>query len=541
VGTPLSVVAPGVLANDTDADNNPLTAGPASDPANGSVSLNANGSFIYTPDTGFTGSDTFTYTVADNQGGSDTGLVTIAVNPPPGPTTLTVGDLWFAEGNTGTTAATFTVTRSGDDSGSSTVKYKTSGGTATAGTDYSGPVPLSTLSFGPLETTKTVTVDVAGDTAPEKDETFNLVLSAPTGAVIGDASATATIVNDDGSAFLAVDSLTVNEGGTAAFTITRSGNTDGTSTAKYRTNGGTAVPGTDYSSVALTDVTFGPGQSTATVNVATTSDATDEKNETFNLVLSVPSAGTVLADASGAATIVDDDGPVTAGPSTYLSVGNVLVTEGNSGTTAATFTVTRSNTSGAPTVKVRTSGGTATAGTDYTSVPLTVVSFAPGEATTTVSVDVAGDNVPEKDETFNLMLSAATGATIADASATATILNDDAPAYLTVGNVSVTEGNGGTTTATFTITRSGNLNGESTVKYKTSGGTAIAGTDYTAVALNSVTFAAGETTKTVSVDVTGDTTLEKNETFNLVLSAATGATISDASGSATIVNDDVAP
>jgi hypothetical protein len=218
---------------------------------------------------------------------------------------------------------------------------------------------------------------------PEKDETFNLVLSAPTGAVIADPTGVATVGNDDGSAYLAVGSVTVTEGDsgtvTAAFTISRSGNTDGTSTASYRTTGGTAAAGTDYTAVAPTPVSFGPGETTKTVNVDVAGDLTAENNETFNLVLSAPSVGTVVADASGAGTIVDDEGPVTAGPATFVSVDSLAVAEGDAGITAATFTVTRSGvTTGVSSVKYRTNGGSATAGTDYTAVALTTVSFAAG-------------------------------------------------------------------------------------------------------------------------------------------------------------------
>jgi ELWxxDGT repeat protein len=78
--TPLTVSAPGVLGNDTDSDGDTLSAGSAGDPANGSVTLNADGSFTYTPDANFNGTDTFAYEVSDGQGGTDTGLVTITVN-----------------------------------------------------------------------------------------------------------------------------------------------------------------------------------------------------------------------------------------------------------------------------------------------------------------------------------------------------------------------------------------------------------------------------------------------------------------------------
>ncbi|MFO1533955.1 MAG: Calx-beta domain-containing protein, partial [Thermoplasmatota archaeon] len=111
-----------------------------------------------------------------------------------------------------------------------------------------------------------------------------------------------------------------------------------------------------------------------------------------------------------------------------------------------------------------TGKGTAAATSDYSAVPLTAVTFAPGETAKTVAVAVTGDTAPEANETLNLVLSSPTGATIADATGTATIVNDDGSAYLRVDDPSVTEGNSGTTVATFTLTRSGNIGGSSTVK-----------------------------------------------------------------------------
>jgi hypothetical protein len=541
LNTPLTVAAPGVLGNDTDADADSLTAGSASDPAGGAVSLAADGSFTYTPDPGFTGADSFTYVADDGNAGTDSATVNISVADT-GPTAISVGDVSVAEGDAGTTVASFTITRTGVTSGSSTVKYKTSGGTATAGSDYTA-VPLTTASFAAGQTTQTVTVDVAGDTLAEADETFNLALSAPTGAVLSDNSGVATVVNDDGAAYLSVGNVSVTEGnaGTtpAAFTITRSGNTEGTSTVKYKTAAGSATAPGDFTAVALTTVTFDPGETTETVTVDVNGDATDEANENFSVALSAPT-GATISDTSGVAYISDDDGPITPAASTFLAVDNIWLEEGNGGTTSATFTLTRTgNTAGASSVKYKTTDGTAkVAGNDYTAIPLTTVTFAGGETTKPVTVDVAGDTLPEANETLNLVLSAPTGGVIADATGTATVANDDGAAYVGVKDLSVTEGDAGTTAAHFVVTRSGNTTGASTVKVKTANGTATAGSDYTAVALTTVSFAAGETTKVVTVDVAGDTGPEPNEKFTLVLSAPTGATVSDASGTATVVNDD---
>ncbi|HEY3216270.1 MAG TPA: Ig-like domain-containing protein, partial [Candidatus Eisenbacteria bacterium] len=83
----LTVAAPGVLGNDTDADGDPLTATVTSSPANGSVALQPTGGFTYTPAANFSGTDWFTYTVSDGRGGTDIGSVTLTVNPRPDPPT----------------------------------------------------------------------------------------------------------------------------------------------------------------------------------------------------------------------------------------------------------------------------------------------------------------------------------------------------------------------------------------------------------------------------------------------------------------------
>ena len=547
-GTVVSVAAPGVLGNDTDVDGDALSAGSASDPAGGSVALSGDGSFTYTPDAGFSGSDTFTYVASDGQGGSDEAVVTVTVTPPPapaGPTTLSVSSADVFEGNAGPTAMVFTVTRSGDVSGTTTVTHKTSGGTATPGTDYTA-ILAGPLTFGPGETSKQVTVNVTGDTAPEKAETFSLTISGPPrGTLLGDSSGVGTILNDDDAAYLAAQNVVVTEGNSGSvagsFTVTRSGNTSSGSTVKARVGGGTATAGVDYTAVAEQTLTFAPDETSRSVAFEVAGDTAAEPNETFNLTLSVPSVGTTVADASATVFIDDDDGTTAAPSSTFFSVSSLSLNEGNTATSPATFTVTRDGNSGAEqTVSYKTSGGTATANVDYTGVLSGQVTFGVGETTRTVTVDVAGETVPEKDETFNLVLfGQPKGTALGDASATATIVNDDGASYLAVSNAQVAEGSSGSSHVEVTVTRSGNTTSPATVKAKTGGGTATAGTDYTAITEVTVSFGAGETTKTVTVTVNGDTTAEPNETFNVTLFApGPGATLSDAAGTITILNDD---
>ena len=79
--TGLNVAAPGVLGNDTDVDVDFLTAALVSGTSNGSLTLNADGSFTYTPNANFNGSDSFTYKANDGNLDSNVATVTITVNP----------------------------------------------------------------------------------------------------------------------------------------------------------------------------------------------------------------------------------------------------------------------------------------------------------------------------------------------------------------------------------------------------------------------------------------------------------------------------
>jgi uncharacterized repeat protein (TIGR01451 family) len=111
------------------------------------------------------------------------------------PPSLSISDATVTEGDTDTTNATFTVTRSGDKSDSSTVDYATQEGSATEPEDYTRT--SGTLTFDPGETSKEIQVPVKGDTQDEPEETFQVNLSAPTGATISDGEGTGTITDND--------------------------------------------------------------------------------------------------------------------------------------------------------------------------------------------------------------------------------------------------------------------------------------------------------------------------------------------------------
>ncbi|WP_372491118.1 Calx-beta domain-containing protein, partial [Falsiroseomonas oryziterrae] len=134
----------------------------------------------------------------------ETGTTTAAPAPAPAPVPAPVlaltGGVSLAEGNSGSTAFVFTVTRSGDVTGTSSATWSVAGsGTSpAAASDFAGGVlPSGTVSFAAGETSKTVAIQVAGDTTVEANETFTLTLSGPSGATLGTARTTGTIVNDD--------------------------------------------------------------------------------------------------------------------------------------------------------------------------------------------------------------------------------------------------------------------------------------------------------------------------------------------------------
>jgi hypothetical protein len=224
-----------------------------------------------------------------------------------------------------------------------------------------------------------------------------------------------------------------------------------------------------------------------------------------------------------------------------LRIGDVQVAEGNGGTTAATFTVSLSAASSQPvTVTFATANGSAVSGVDYASSSGTLT-FNPGETQKTITVAVQADLLDEADETFVINLSGATGATIADAQGVGTIADDDSAPGVSISDVTVTEGNAGSTAAGFTVSLSAPSGRTITVQIATADGTATEPADYTAVPLTTLTFNPGETTKTVTVQVHGDTLDEPAETFVVSLSSPGNATIVDGQGVGTINDDDSSP
>jgi len=442
---------------------------------------------------------------------------------------------------------TLTVNRTGGSDGSVTINYATANGSATAGSDYTANT--GTLTFAEGVTSQTITINILDDATVEDPETFTVTLSAPGGgASLGTATATVTINDDDevvaqpGTIALAAATVSVNEGaGNASFVINRTGGSDGSVTVTYATSNGSATAGSDYTAVNTT-VTFADGETTKTVTVPILEDTEVEGNETFILTLSSPTNGASLGTTvSSTATIVDNDevdpqpGSFTITPAT-VTVGEAVGSQ--------QFTVTRSGGSdGAVTVAYATANGTATAGSDYTATNGTLT-FADGETTMTFNVPVIDDAAVESSENFTVTLSNPTGGATLGAAVTSTVTitdNDSGqtqPGVLSISQPTVSVGEGAGS-VTFTINRTSGSDGIVTVNYATANGTATAGSDYTSNS-GTLTFAAGETSKQVTVAILEDAIDEPNETFTLTLSAPTGgATLGTTTTStATIVDND---
>lgn len=213
--------------------------------------------------------------------------------------------------------------------------------------------------------------------------------------------------------------------------------------------------------------------------------------------------------------------------------------EGNSGVVKIDLSVALSAPSSKTiTVQYSTIAGTASADMDYvdTSGSLT---FPPGTTSQTLSIPILGDTLAEADETFKVNLSQPVNATLGDGSATVTVLNDDLP-VLSITGTSIAEGNSGSSKATVKVSLSAPSSQKVTVKYATADGTATESSDYVGAG-GTLSFAPGETSKSFTVPIVGDKTVEPNETVKLSLSSPSNATLGTASATLTIKNDDAAP
>ena len=482
----------------------------------------------------------------------------LTVNPPPTSATLSIAatSASKAEGNSGTTPFTFTVTRTGPTTAATTANWAVAPGSSSpAATDdfLGGVLPSGSLTFAIGETSKTVTVDVAGDLAVESDESFSVVLSNVTGGTLGTASAAGTIVNDDTAIAIAATSASKAEGNSGTtpftFTVTRTGLISAITTVNWSAGGGLPNPATadDFAGGILPTgtLTFAAGETTKTITVNVAGDSDYEADETFTVGLA-NATGASITTATASGTILNDD--TAAVSSLAIAATSAGKAEGNSDSTPFTFTVTRSGpTTGITAVDWAVVGGLPSTSTtdDFAGsvLPTGSLTFAVGETTKLVTVNVAGDLAVEADELFVVRLSNATGGSIVSATATGTIVNDDASLAIAATSANREEGNAGPTPFTFTVTRSGATGGAAAVDWVVTGTGANAANDADFTdgiqPSGSVAFAAGETSKTITVNVNGDRIVEADEGFLITLSSVSGGILGTSTAAGLIRNDDL--
>jgi hypothetical protein len=343
------------------------------------------------------------------------GTITVPVPTQP---TLMIDSVSVAEGHEGMTTATFPVRLVPTAAQTVTVNYATGDQMATAGGDY--VATSGTLTFSPGAGTQTIGIAVIGDRTAEPDETFIVTLSGGTNAVLAVAQGIGTVTNDDAvrpPPALAVAATTLGLGDVITVAVSNGpGNradwvglySRGTSDSAY-----IARKFLDGSNIPPAS-----GLTTATLSF----DAPDTPG-TFDVRL--------FSD-NGSSTKVATSSPVTVQTLPTLTISSVSVSEGDSGTTAAAFTVTLTPASTETvTVRYATGDDTARAGRDYVAATGTLT-FGAGESARTIDVAVNGETIPEVNEAFVVDLSSPENAALKSAQGVATILNDDGPLVPTV-------------------------------------------------------------------------------------------------------------
>jgi hypothetical protein len=481
---------------------------------------------IYVMNANGTGQTRLTNNIADDTAPS--WAFPLPANPP----SLNISDATVQEGTGGTTNLNFTISLSAPSSGNVAVFYKTDNASATAPADYNA-VAGGSVTFAPGETSKVISIAVQGDSSDEDDETLQVSLLYPAGAVLGDSSGIGTIRDNDGPPTLSIADAAQNEGDSNptpyTLTVTVSQPSGKEITVDYATANGTATQPGDYAATTGTLI-IPAGTANKTFTIPVVGDTVREVDETFIVTLS-NSVNATLNDSQATATIVNDDFPL-------LSVSNVTVAEGNSGQVNALFTITLAETSSdVVSFDYSTASGTASSGVDF-QVTNGSHTFQPGETTTTIAVPVLGDVLDEANEAFTLTLSNLVKADAGNTSGTGTITDDDAMPTISIADAGQNEGNNGIDHMTFTVSLSSISGRTVNVNYATSDLTATQPGDYIQ-RTGTATISAGSLTTTINVPIRGDTLVETPEQFKVTLSGSVNAILSDAEATGTITNDDL--
>lgn len=424
----------------------------------------------------------------------------------------------------------------GIPAGNVTVHWTTSNGTAVAGEDF--VAASGTVELGQYVHTEPIRVTIKNDSIAEPDETFYIDITGVTGPVqpVTKTRYAVTIAdNDNPKPAVTLSAAPVVEGTGAGLTtapvrVQLAAAQLSTDQFTILPGGGTALPGIDYVPFSTT-VVFAPGETEKIVTVSIHPDDIVETDESMTITAGNSQWGTL---ASTLLTIKDDDA------TSSMSIRDTTVLEKTGSSAQAQFRITFSKPAEeAGSLHYRTIDGTAKAGSDYAASSGTLP-YNPGQTELLVSVEVFGDATTEQDEKFNVELFGASGGiSFGRDYAAATIYDDDAAVArpsLAIDDAAAAETDGATE-ATFQLRLSKAASGTVSVAYETADGSATSLSDYEHRS-GVVTFAPGETTKTIVIPIAGDNVHEETETFTISLSDGNGAILSDVSAIGTITDDD---
>lgn len=334
------------------------------------------------------------------------------------------GPASVSEGDTGSTAAIFTIELSEALTKPATVTYTVVGGSATAGSDYRVPAKAAgRISFAAGETKKSLTVEVIGDVARESTESFSVRLATPVNCTLGAAIATTSISDNDSYIMSVIEpAMMVPEGVPASVTIVLSSPATRNESFVCRAVNGTARSGLDFEIVTSRLVTFAPGQTSQTVSLKTFADGVAEGPERF-IVYVKPLDARVGQELAATVFLTDSSTPEPLPPTVTLEV--VTGAAAEAGTVGGGVRFTRTGDATAALTVGYLVGGTAVASDDY--VPLAgQVTFAAGESTVDLPIVPVDDALVELPETVTLTLKSGSSYIVGmPVAATVTITSDD--------------------------------------------------------------------------------------------------------------------
>ncbi len=399
--------------------------------------------------------------------------------------------------------------------------YATRAGTASATSDYTSAFGRASILAG--DTTVGIDIAIIQDTTSEGDEVFELVVSNPNNALISRASATGTIRGEIASLFIA-DGSAFESDGSIKFSVTLSAPVTKDVSFDYATRAGTASATSDYTS-AFGRASILAGDTTAEIPIAIINDQLVEADESFELVItnSANSANATISKSSATGTIKDDDVPA-------LSIANTSALE-DAGRLEFGVTLNQRALSNV-TFFYHTLAGSASADLDYVH-SVGAATILAGTESIKIPISILDDDLVEANETFDLVIANPINATIATNRATATIQNDDIPSLSVVGRSALESAQ----SLKFTVFLSVPITKDASFRYQTIAGSALATSDYTSVS-DATSIPAGSTSISIIIDLSADSLIEADETFDLVIFSPVNATIDIARATATIKNDD---